>query len=161
MGSSRLEEPEGLRTPRAMVPVDVHGGGEAEGEDELGRLALQALSLTETTTSSGEREERENTPSPDVDGHATQVEIEEPSASGSGSGSANVPARNIPTPSANGDGTRRYELTPGPLNAENVMTPRNDVGPFVLDGGANRDSTGGGPRSLDAAAAAPATHPPP
>jgi len=161
-GSSRAggtaEEPEGLRTPRAMLPVDQN---QQNGDEELSTLALHALSLTETTTNNSEQRasDSEDSPTPgDEDDHPTQVDIEDASTS------ANVPPRDIPTPSASasagasasghGSDIRRHELTPGPLSTENVMTPRNDIGPFVLDGGANRQSTGaaGGQRSLDAAA---------
>jgi hypothetical protein len=122
---------------------------ERDGEEDLNELAMQALSLTETTTRTDDGRSTSDSDSPD-DEHPTQVELsDDPSASSA------VPSRNIPTPSSgNGDGTRRYELTPGPIATENVMTPRNDVGPFVLDGGANRGSagTGVGQQSLVGAA---------
>jgi hypothetical protein len=35
----------------------------------------------------------------------------------------------------------RYELVPGQTVADGPMTPRNDAGPFVLDGGAGQSST--------------------
>ena len=35
----------------------------------------------------------------------------------------------------------RYELVPGQTVADGPMTPRNDAGPFVLDGGAGQAST--------------------
>lgn len=133
-GSSRglqvVNEPEGLWTPRAMQPSDAAGD---DGDDELARLASNALSLEQTHTR-GEVEAEE-----EVDDHPTQIGDEG--------------GRDIP-------GMRRYELTPGALMTEAVMTPRNDVGPFVLDGGADRNSTGAAPmaRSLDATASgAPST----
>ena len=144
-GSTRaaptIDEPEGLRTPRAMQPVD-------STDVDLSSMALNALSLTETATRTDPSPEAaEDSPSIEDDDHPTQVEID----------SSAVPPRDIPTPASSGSGTRRYELTPGPLSTENVLTPRNDVGPFVLDGGADRGSTGAGARSLDAAATASAT----
>ena len=141
-----------------MVPVDAgarSGEGSGSGDEDLSNLALNALSLTETTTRTGNEES--NSPTPE-DEHPTQIGEDTPSSSSSSN--TNTEPRDIPGNSASSSesgGMRRYELTPGPLVTENVMTPRNDVGPFVLDGGANRDSTGGGTRSLDAAANASAS----
>jgi hypothetical protein len=110
----------------------------SDADDELARLTGDALSLEQTQTRTDDL-----TSSGEEDEHPTQVGDEG--------------ARDIPTPS--GTGIRRYELTPGTLMTEAVMTPRNDVGPFVLDGGADRNSTGAVPvaRSLDAAASAAGT----
>jgi hypothetical protein len=141
------DEPEGLRTPRAMKPVrHSEEGGEGDGspsEDELTELA-STLSLTETATPR------------DFPDHP-------PASVGLGASAAprNRPM-DIPT---SGPAMGRYELTPEALGTENVMTPRNDIGPFVLDGGAGRSTStsanlgarrgqgAGGVGSLDAAAA--------
>ena len=157
-GSSRggvVQGEEGLRTPRAMQPVVVRVDAEGNGDDgDVGALAMQALSLTETITRSDPSPLASDHPSEvytddnEDDEHPTQVE-------------ESTPARNIPRNASggHGDAIRQYELTAGNLNTEPVMTPRNDIGPFVLDGGADRNSTGGSTaqasqRSLDAAAAA-------
>jgi hypothetical protein len=138
-----VDEPEGLRTPRAMQPVrhpsDMEDGGDLGlPDDDLTDLAA-ALSLTDTTT----RVPSDPEDSPN-DEHATQIDAEGGTSDAS---SLSVP-RNIP---------RRFELTPEPMGTENVLTPRNDIGPFVLDGGAGRTSASGrraqgGVASLDAAA---------
>jgi hypothetical protein len=127
-----------------MQPVPdadgVHFGEDGDinphGED-LEHLTA-ALSLTDTAARPPSDHDED---SPD-DEHATQIE---------GTDSALSVPRSIPR--------RTGELTPGALASENVMTPRNDVGPFVLDGGAGRTSSSangrraqGGIASLDAAA---------
>lgn len=56
------------------------------------------------------------------------------------SASAITPPRAIP--GRNESPSTRAELAPGQVVADGPMTPRNDAGPFVLDGGAGRSSTG-------------------
>ncbi|KIW00023.1 uncharacterized protein PV09_08375 [Verruconis gallopava] len=138
------DEPEGQRTPRAMQPAR-HRDGSSE-DDDVSNLALHALSLTETSTNNPPHSSEDDTP-PEDDEHATQVDIsEDASGAAAVSGPRAIPAA-----------ARTLDLTPGgALNSESVLTPRNDIGPFVLDGGAGRSTTGGprnvAPASLDSVA---------
>lgn len=186
------EEPDGVRTPRAMEPLDRRSpqheiletqalGGSSSAAAASNRIAMvndriipdeeplfpnvrncsdladltSNLSLTEThTVVSATATDEEDDYAGVAD--ATAQDTEDFSSTGSSSSLAApraIPARsgsqshNFDLRAANGSG----------VVAEGPMTPRNDAGPFVLDGGAGRNSTGsnsglrrGMPGSLDA-----------
>jgi hypothetical protein len=147
------EEPDGVRTPRAMEPIpsprqgaeteaiagssrgDEFNGCPTADDDDL--TTMSHLSLHSTELPEPEALVRSETP-PELADHASVSALAAP--------------RPIP-----GRAGSSYELHPGTPGAEGPMTPRNDAGPFVLDGGAGRSSTGSTTRrqvgSLDAAAA--------
>lgn len=111
-GGSSSEEPDGVRTPRAMEPLSDLANGNAvalpNNDNDFG------TSLSPVAT---------------LDDEATQV-VPVPSATASAPRA--IPIRSTPGPA----GTTAYELTVGPPVHEGPMTPRNDAGPFVFDGGA-------------------------
>jgi hypothetical protein len=148
------EEPDGVRTGRAMDPIpSSRKVGEVEAvegsirpedysavptaeDDDL--TALSHLSIHPTEDTILETPARSVTP---------------PELANQASASALAAPRPIP-----GRAGSSYELHPGTPGVEGPMTPRNDAGPFVLDGGAGRSSAGATTRrpvgSLDAAAEA-------
>lgn len=129
--ATRDTEPEGLRTPRAMHPVqDTQAGAsgqhshdvEMTTDDDLADLA-STLSLTQTNHPL-ETSDPDDSPE-DLAPRIANARSNIPSSS-----SLAVPR---PIPGRAGGGGGRYDLSPG---GQDVMTPRNDAGPFVLDGGA-------------------------
>lgn len=124
---SSSEEPDGVRTPRAMEPLPDHPNGHAvvsPTDDDEGVLG-DSLSPIST-----------------LDDEETQVVLIAHSVPLSTTASAPraIPIRSTPGPA----GTTSYELTVGPPGHEGPMTPRNDVGPFVLDGGAGTTTADNG-----------------
>ncbi|QDS77329.1 hypothetical protein FKW77_004927 [Venturia effusa] len=111
-GGSSSEEPDGVRTPRAMEPMsDLSNGHSASSSaDDIDF----GTSLSPVAT---------------LDDEATQIESIQ---STTVSAPRAIPVRSTP----GSTGTTAYELTVGPPVQEGPMTPRNDAGPFVLDGGA-------------------------
>jgi hypothetical protein len=140
------EEPDGVRTPRAMEPIpnpphpphqnavtDATAGSSRSDpqerrpheDDELAAMDhLTLLSLDGPEEPEGpegsEGLERSETP---------------PGLGNQASASALAAPRPIP-----GRAGSSYELHPGTPGVEGPMTPRNDAGPFVLDGGAGRSN---------------------
>lgn len=112
-GGSSTEEPDGGRTPRAMEPLpDLPNGHAVVSPTDHADLgpSLSSISTLE-------------------DDEVTQVVQ---LAATTASAPRAIPVRSTPGPA----GTTSYELTVGPPGHEGPMTPRNDAGPFVLDGGA-------------------------
>jgi hypothetical protein len=116
-GGSSSEEPDGVRTPRAMEPLpDLPNGHAVVSPSEDESIIGDSLSPISTL----DDEETQTVPI------ALSQSFTTPSAPRS------IPIRSAPGPA----GTTSYELTVGPPGHEGPMTPRNDAGPFVLDGGA-------------------------
>jgi E3 ubiquitin-protein ligase DMA1/2 len=118
-GGSSSEEPDGVRTPRAMEPLSDLPNGHAVVSSADNHEGVLGNSLTPIST---------------LDDEETQVVPIAHSVPPSTTTSAPraIPIRSTPGPA----GTTSYELTVGPPGHEGPMTPRNDAGPFVLDGGA-------------------------
>jgi len=141
-GAEDGEGTDGVRTPRAMEPLHdsqigasrggINGGGVSPTEvaDDLTALSLDPLGQIRppTPVSSPELED-EPTPS-----------IQDPS----NQGSVSALAAPRPIPARTTGSASSYELAVGPLVHEGPMTPRNDAGPFVLDGGAGTTTAGDG-----------------
>jgi hypothetical protein len=147
------EEPDGVRTPRAMEPIpSPRQGAEIE--------AVAGPSIGEEYNGCPSADDDDLTTISHLDLHSPEIPESEalersetpPELANNASVSALAAPRPIP-----GRAGSSYELHLGTTGVEGPMTPRNDAGPFVLDGGAGRSSTGSTTRrpvgSLDAAAA--------
>lgn len=111
-GGSSSDEPNGVLPSRATEPLAKLSNGLAVTPPANGNDMGTSLSPVATLAD-----------------EATQVVSAQ-------SVTASAP-RAIPIRTTSGPaGTTAYELTVGPLGQEGPMTPRNDAGPFVLDGGA-------------------------
>lgn len=115
---------------------------DADGDSEMMDAHPPGPStIAEPVTNGHTRVEKESTPSQH---HDTPALRQGPSPSTIPasviSTSATTPPRAIP--GRNESPSTRIELAPGQVVADGPMTPRNDAGPFVLDGGAGRSSTG-------------------
>jgi hypothetical protein len=147
------EEPDGVRTPRAMEPIPSppHHGSGAEGVAGSSRTDPHERRTNEDDDLSA----MEHMTLLSIDGSEVQEVPERsetpPGLANQASASALAAPRPIP-----GRAGSSYELHPGTPGVEGPMTPRNDAGPFVLDGGAGRSSSSSMRRvvgSLDATAA--------
>lgn len=129
-GGSSSEEPDGVRTPRAMEPLPDIPISHAviPPSDDLEVALGEELSPVSTM----DDEETQTVPPtlPPID--LSRYNLSGSSGSTTGSAPVAIPVRSAPGPA----GTTTYELTVGPPGHEGPMTPRNDAGPFVLDGGA-------------------------
>lgn len=111
-GGNSSEEPNVVLPSRAKEPAPNFSNGHAAAspasESDLGTLLSPVATLEDEQT--------------------RVVPVQSATASAPRA----IPIRSTPGPA----GTRSYELEVGPPVHEGPMTPRNDAGPFVLDGGA-------------------------
>ncbi|TLD29522.1 zinc ion binding [Venturia nashicola] len=111
-GGSSSEEPNGVLPSRTAEPSSSFSNGQVVTPPANGNDLGTSLSPVAT-----------------LDNEATQID---PAQSATASVPRAIPIRSTPGPA----GTTAYELTVGPSVHEGPITPRNDAGPFVLDGGA-------------------------
>jgi hypothetical protein len=126
---SSSEEHDGVRTPRAMEPLPDLPNGHAmvSPADNLQEALVASLSPVSTT----DDDETQTVPI------TRGIDLQHTAST---SAPRAIPIRSAPGPA----GTTSYELTVGPLGHEGPMTPRNDAGPFVLDGGAGTTTADNG-----------------
>ncbi|OAA71531.1 FHA domain containing protein [Cordyceps fumosorosea ARSEF 2679] len=117
---------------------------EQEKEDKLGPIAEGEASPAPAEASSSDPEV--------ADPDRMDITISEPTDTPEPS-NPTAHATSAPLPIRNASATRRSTPSPPRPGAEGPITPRNDVGPWVLDGRAGRDAPHGVQMSsLDAAA---------
>jgi hypothetical protein len=179
------EEPDGVKTPRAMEPLR-RDEGDLGRQAEIGSLSLASRAGTEVAMVNNRiipddepmmpmdlDAPDHQLPVPDMDDdllpltsaltlnsqpqsqahHEAPHTLAEDVSDLEDESTVNISSSNIPS-SSSVEAPRpipvraagSYELLPGgPTGGvEGPMTPRNDAGPFVLDGGAGRDSVNNG-----------------
>ena len=133
---------EAIEASKQESKSDAHANS---GTDADGDMEMPDAVGSETISHEAEASTTAQLP---IDNESIALEGQNNQASASGGPVApvSVPSATLtpprPIPARKTSPSGRYELGLGQIVADGPMTPRNDAGPFVLDGGAGQSSAG-------------------